>query len=351
MKILFVVSALHGGGAERVIATLASRYAQSGDEVTILMTAGDACVYPLHKKVKIISIGQQSHGNPFVQIGRLMRMRNYFKAHRASRIVSFGTSINLFTILASLGLKNRVIVSERNDPDRCNYKALRNVIYHLGRGFVFQTEDARAHFPVSIQRRGVVIPNPIRRDLPTVYSGTREKKIAAAGRLEPQKNHMLLLEAFAGFHEHHPEYTLHIFGKGRLEQELKKKAVALKIKDYVVFEGFRSDILETIRTYGMYVLSSDYEGISNSLMEAMALGIPCIATDCPIGGSALCIKHGVSGLLVPTGERAALQAAMEKLAGDVALSSRIGENAAEIRNTFAEEKIADRWRSYIDGEN
>ena len=351
MKIVFVVSALHGGGAERVVATLASRCAQSGDEVTILMTAGDACVYHLHERVKVLSIGQQSHGNPLVQLGRLFRLRSYFKMHPDSRIGSFSTSINLFTIVASLGLKNRVIVSERNDPNQCRYKVLRNGIYRFGRGFVFQTKEARAHFPASIQRKGIVIPNPLRKGLPAVYTGVREKKIAAAGRLEPQKNHRLLLEAFAGFHKKYPEYTLHLFGEGRLEGPLREKAVMLQIENYVIFEGFRSDILETIRTYDMYVLSSDYEGISNSLMEAMALGLPCVATDCPIGGSALCIRHGRNGLLVPAGNRAALQAAMEKLAGDRAVSARVGKHAAKIRERFAEEKIADRWRSYIDGEN
>lgn len=347
MKIIFVTSALHGGGAERVIATLANRFAAMGDDVTILMTAGDECVYPLHKRVHLYSAGQASHGNPAVQIKRLFRMRQYFRAHPDSRIVSFSTSINLFTIIAALGLPNRVIVSERNDPNRCSYRKLRDLVYAFGQGFVFQTKQARGCFPAKIRNKGTVIPNPIRADLPAVFSGDREHKIAAAGRLEPQKNHMLLLEAFAGFHSNFPEYTLHIFGKGFLEQVLKDRAAELKIERFVVFEGFRSDILETIRTYGMYVLSSDYEGISNSLMEAMALGLPCISTDCPIGGSALCIRDGINGLLVPVNDASALQKAMEKAAGDQAFADRLGRNGARIRERFAEEKVADLWRAWI----
>lgn len=349
MKIVFVVSALHGGGAERVIATLAGRFAMLGDQVTILMTAGNESVYPLHPHVELLSIGQPSQGSLAVKIRRLLRMRKYFKAHRDSRIVSFSTSINLFTIIAALGLKNRVIVSERNDPNQCAYQKLRNLIYGFCRGFVFQTEQARACFPEKIQKRGVVIPNPVRKELPEPYAGRREKKIAAAGRLEPQKNHMLLLEAFAGFHERFPDYTLHIFGKGSLEHSLKERAAALKIEDKVIFEGFQSDILERINTYGMYVLSSDYEGISNSLMEAMALGLPCISTDCPIGGSAMCIQNGENGLLVSVGDAKALQAAMERVAGDNDFASRLGEHGIKIREMFAEEKIAGTWRDYIDG--
>lgn len=349
MKIIFVVSALHGGGAERVIVTLANHFVRLGDEVTILMTAGEESVYALHPDVRLLSIGQPSQGNPLVQIRRLLRMHRYFRRHRGSRIVSFSTSINLFTIVAALGLKNRVIVSERNDPQRCSYPQLRNLIYRLCQGFVFQTEQARDCFPEKIRSRGIVIPNPVRKDLPEPSSGQREKKIAAVGRLEPQKNHMLLLEAFAGFRRRFPDYTLHLFGQGSLEQMLRERAAALKIEDQVIFEGFRSDILERIKTYGMYVLSSDYEGISNSLMEAMAMGLPCISTDCPIGGSAMCIRDGEDGLLVPVGDAARLQAAMEQMAVDAGFAVHMGENAARIRERFAEEAVASSWRDYIDG--
>ncbi len=349
MKIIFVTSALHGGGAERVLVTLANWCVRAGDDVILLMVAGEEHVYQLDNAVKMISIGQPSFGNPWIQIKRLYRMRRFFLAHKDSRIVSFSTTINLFTIIASVGLTNRVIISERNDPERCSYKALRNLIYGLGKGFVFQTEMAQKCFPAYIRKRSIVIPNPIRRQLPHNFDGMREKKIAAVGRLEPQKNHRLLLEAFAGFQKSFPAYELHIFGTGKLEQELKNVVKEKNLDDCVIFEGFKKDVLEIIRSYEMFVLSSDYEGISNSLMEAMALGISCIATDCPAGGSALCIQHGINGLLVPVGNVAELQAAMEELASDMELLSRIGKRAVQIRDTFAEECIVSTWRDFING--
>lgn len=349
MDVTFVVSALHGGGAERVIATLANYMAGRDDNVTILMTAGDEVVYRLEENIRLISIGQASGGNPLVQVKRLAAMRQYFKAHRQSHIVSFSTTINLFTIIASLGMGMDVIVSERNDPNRFHHKWLRNMIYEMGDRFVFQTEEAAKCFSKAIRKRSSVIPNPIRTGLPKVYTGEREKKIAAVGRLEPQKNHRLLLEAFAGFHERFPEYTLHIYGKGKLEQELKSFASELHIESHVVWEGFREDILERIRTYSMYVLSSDYEGISNSLMEAMALGLPCISTDCPIGGSALCIQDGENGRLTPIGDGRALQDAMEWIAQDDSRAEAMGQRAAGIRERFSEEKICELWRSFIEG--
>lgn len=345
--IIFVISALHGGGAERVIATLANYYAKEQIRVTILMVAGTESVYPLDRNVELLSIGEPSMGNPIVQIKRIFAMRQYFKKYKESVIVAFGTSINLFVILAALGLRNKVIVSERNDPEQCRYKPLRNLIYAFGRHFVFQTEDAKKCFPVRIQHNGTVIPNPIRKDLPEAYHGVRDKKIAAVGRLEPQKNHKLLLEAFADFAKVFPEYELHIFGKGRLEQELKEYACSLGIDARVVFEGFRKDVLEVIKSYTMYVLSSDYEGISNSLMEAMAVGLPCISTDCPIGGSAMCIQNGVNGLLAPMRDKEALCKAMMRIAKDPQMAYDMGGNAAQIRDTFSEEKIADMWREYM----
>lgn len=356
MKIVFVVSAMNGGGAERVVATLANRFAVQGDDVTILMVAGDTSVYPLHKDVKQLSIGQPSGGNPFVQIKRIASMRKYFKVHKDCHIVAFSTRINMFAILAAAGIPVSMTVSERNDPNQYNHIGMRNSIYKFGAKngvkFVFQTKDAQMCFRDMIGRNSTVIANPLRSNLPVpavLRFSEREKKIAAVGRLEPQKNHMVLLDAFAGFHQSFPEYELHIFGQGSLEQELRNEADHLGIAEYVTFEGFRKDILEAIKTYAMYVLSSDYEGISNSLMEAMALGLPCISTDCPIGGSALCIQDGENGRLTPIGDARALQEAMEWIAQDDSRAEAMGQRAAGIRGRFSEEKICELWRAFIEG--
>lgn len=343
MEIVFVTSALHGGGAERVIVSLANYFSGQGDTVTVLMTAGSEVAYEVAPEVRVCSIGRASRGNVWIQIQRLMHMRRFFKTHRDSKIIAFSTTMNLYTILASLGLGNDVIVSERNDPARCRYKLFRNLVYRFGKRFVFQTEEARMCFPPHIRNKGVVIPNPLREGLPDVWSGERERKIAVVGRLEPQKNHAMLIRAFAGFVKKFPEYELCIFGKGGLEQELKHMAKDLGIGEKVSFPGFRKNVLEIIRSYRMFVLSSDYEGIPNSLMEAMALGIPCISTDCPIGGPELCIKDGENGILIPVGAYRELQTAMEKIAGNERLAKELGKNAEEIRKRFSVEEVGQAW--------
>lgn len=127
-----------------------------------------------------------------------------------------------------------------------------------------------------------MIPNPVEIGGTKVWAGMREKRIVAVGRLEPQKNHKLLIEAFACFREQDPEYTLELYGKGSMERELRDLTESLGIASSVIFRGFSEHVREEIRGAAMYVLSSDYEGISNSMLEALALGVPVIATDCPL---------------------------------------------------------------------
>ena len=120
-------------------------------------------------------------------------------------------------------------------------------------------------------------------------------------------------------------------------------AEELGMRRRVMFRGFSSHVLADIRTAAMYVLSSDYEGISNSMLEAMALGLPVIATDCPIGGSRMYIRDGVNGLLVPVGDEEALARAMERLADEPAFGESLGREAVKLRGELTTAKIADKF--------
>lgn len=236
-----------------------------------------------------------------------------------------------------------MLSSERNDPASFGNSKTRVIAYRSSSGIVFQTQEAKEFFPKQIQKKGWVIPNPLRDDLPLPYTGKRKKTVVCVGRFEKQKNHRVLLKAYAKFILKHPEYTLHLYGKGSLEHEIRVLAGDLHIETKVVFEGFRKNVMAEILDAGMFVLSSDYEGISNSLLEAMAVGIPVISTDCPCGGSRMCIRSGINGYLVPVGDVEALRASMEKIAEDEELSSRLGKEAVGIRTVFSAEKIAEKW--------
>lgn len=348
MRIIFIIADMPGGGSERVLANLADEFVERGIEVKLMMTAGEQVAYPLNKKIEVMSLGAQSGGSILKRIKRIVKMRQIFCDNADSYFISFGTETNLFSIIASGFLPNRLIISERNDPNQCEFPKLRDLLYRFSDFFVFQTEDARDCFSGAIRQRSAVIPNPLNKELPEVFKGERRKVVAAVGRLTAQKNHALLLRAFEEFQRDFPEYQLWIYGIGELLNALKEQAETLGIEDKVRFMGFMPDVLEQIRDCSMYVLSSDYEGISNSLGEAMAVGIPVIATDCPIGGSRMCIENGKNGFLVPMQDSSTLAEVMKNLAGDKELSDALSVMASAVRDTYSVGRIADLWLEVLE---
>ena len=270
-------------------------------------------------------------------------MRRYYRKNRNCYIFSFCVRGTIFSVLAAAGIPHRLLVSERNDPTRITGQRLRDWSYRKAEKLILQTEDMRRCFAQDLQQKSAVIPNPIADDMPEPYRGERKKRIVSVGRLEPQKNHKLLLDAFAEFHKNYPEYELHIFGVGELDKDLRRQAGELGIGDRVVFRGFSSNVQQEIRDSAMFVLSSDYEGISNSMIEALAMGVPVISTDCPVGGSRMYIENGVSGLLTPVGDWKALAEAMLKIAGDSAFADGLSANGVKAAKRYGLKNIADRF--------
>lgn len=347
MKVIFVIVSMGGGGAERVISILANQFVKRGIDVTIMMTAGDEVAYELDERIHLFCAGKSSGGSMKKRIDRIRNMRKVFKENRDSIIISFGPGTSFFAVTADLFLKHKFIISERNDPAICPYPKLRNIVYNRAEKLVFQTEDAMRCFPQKIQQKGCVIPNPISDKLPESYAGVRQKTIVAVGRLEDQKNYVLLLNAFHKFHEEYQDYELHIYGKGSLQEKLEQQIRDMGLTDAAFLKGFQSNVPEQIKTAGMYVLSSDYEGVPNALLEAMAVGLPVIATDCPIGGCHLCIEDGINGLLIPVKNEEELVKAMKKVADSPDMARSMGEKATEVRMRFSEENITDKWEEIL----
>ncbi len=342
-KIVFVLPDMPGGGTERVVAMLANEYARRGYQVAILLFAGSRTAYPLDERIEVFIAGQASGGNPLIQIRRLVKMRRFYRANAGCHIFAFSVRGSIFSAIAAAGIPHSFLVSERNDPSRMSGKWLRDWSYRRADRIVLQTEDMKECFAENIRKKSVVIPNPVAGGMPEPYTGERQKRIVSVGRLQPQKNHKLLLDAFAAFCKIHPDYELHIFGVGELENDLKKQAAALGIDEKVFFRGFSDHVQEQIRDSAMFVLSSDYEGISNSMIEALSMGVPVISTDCPVGGSRAYIEDGVSGLLTPVGDAQALTAAMRKIAENPDFARMLSANGAGIREKYSLEKIADRF--------
>ena len=347
-NILVFVQHMTDGGAERVLSELISYWYKKGARVTVVETTPKKFKesYYMPDGVEDIKLPNTTIKLIDYAIIYLSMIRIMRKNPKAS-VLAFTEAMILKLALTFPFVKNRIVLSLRNDPvstpESKVYRRLRDWAFQKSDANVFQTTDAMHYFPQEVWKKSVIIPNPINPDIPDMYSGLREKKIVAAGRLTGQKNFKMLINAFSRLHKDFPDYCLYIYGRGELEGELRKQAEDLGIADSVVFPGFSEHIYQDIRKSALYVSSSDFEGISNSMLEALALGLPSVVTDCPAGGARLAINDHENGILVPIGDEQALYIAMKYMLENPEEAIRMGKNAAQIRERWPIEKIADRW--------
>ena len=344
-KIVFVCNHLAGGGAERVLTTLANHCAQMGHLVSIL--ALDATNrYPLHPSVNVLQI-------PATQsfFRRAVTLRKLLGNMKPDVVISFEYYVNLITSLACLGKQCKIILSERADPVTTGSgllkTPLRNFLYRFCDTLVCQTAQIKEYFPRYIQVKTALIANPLTTELPLAHAGPRNKEIVNFCRLNTCKNLPLLLRAFALFHTSHADYTLHIFGNGPLKEDLERLIQQSGLDLYIFLHPAQKDIHTRVLKSAMFVSSSDMEGLSNSMLEAMALGLPTICTDCAGGGAKMIIKNEENGLLVPRGDVQSLARAMTRLADNPAFAERLAANAVKLRQELDINNIAAKWEKYF----
>ena len=259
------------------------------------------------------------------------------------------------TLIANIGLRKKVIMSERADPraqfnnlpwkDKIGNFFMRKCgLYSLADWMVFQTHDAQSYYSEKIQRKSSIIPNPLdTAKLPERYAGEREKRIVAAGRFSEEKNFALLIDGFATFHESFPDYTLTIYGEGALRKDYEMQIQELGLGGSVKLPGFASNLPEEINKAAMYISTSNHEGISNSMLEALGMGIPTIVTDCPVGGSKMFVHTGENGVLIQMENKNELVSAMTLIATNSKYVKCISNNAIKIREQLAAPNICQRW--------
>ena len=350
MKVLFTISQLGGGGAERVVSVLANKFVSLGWLVEILMIYDKPIAYELDNRIKLISL-HSKQGRLFGTLKQIAAVRKYYKKTDADIIISFLVVVNMISVLAHFGSRIPLIVCERNDPNRnpCSkiVRMVRDAVYRFSDGNVFQTPDAKRYFENKNIKNGVVIPNPLKEHLPEPFLGERKKIFVTAVRLEKQKNIPLLIKAFARVHESHPDYSLRIFGDGPDKDELIRLCAEHNISDSVKFEGFSKNWHSLILDASCFVLPSDYEGLSNSLIEALALGIPVISTDHPIGGAKMFVENRKNGILIPVGDENALVDAMMFIIDNPDSAWQYAKNAQSIRAKLAVDAIVRKWIEYV----
>lgn len=349
MKCLFVMPGMDFGGAERVISILSGEWCGKGHEVKILLTKTPAkSSYGLDSRVELLSCCEEGKQSGIPHAGTVKAIRSYCKSWKPDVVLSLCSGVAGLTAIALTGLDIPFIYSERNDPNRKDprmlYKILRKIVENRATRYVFQTTGAQECYPQKVRAKSVVIMNPLdTKGFPVHNFGTERKEIVTVGRLEPQKNQKLLIDGFSLIKENFPDYTLTIYGEGSLRKELEAYAEEKGLRDSVLLPGTKSGIQEYIKDASLFVLTSDYEGVPNALIEAMAIGLPCVSTDCSPGGARELIHSGENGVIVKCGDPKALADAMTALLEDRDLAAKMGRNARKISQRVEKGLVSEAW--------
>lgn len=349
-KIDIITKAMTSGGAERVIAQLANYFVVRGICCRIITTDDREVMYPLNEKVKVVPIGKKSDNKVIDRVQRYKAIRKLVLLEKPDVVLSMPEDTGIYVILALLGTGIPVYVSERNNPwvmpDVKVTRFLRKVAYPFATGLIFQTEMAKSFFSPKIQKKGIVLQNPVdAARIPEPYAGKREKRFVAVGRLEPQKNFPLLIKAFAEFNKEEPDYKLTIYGEGRERKKLENLIKDLGLQNNIELPGRDKDVLNKINSAAAFILSSDYEGMPNALIESMCMGMPIISTDCPSGGPRELICDGKNGLLVRVNDINGMTDAMRKIVGEN--SKLFGENAYVTGKKLTDPYVFEEWENVL----
>ncbi|MBE5859898.1 MAG: glycosyltransferase family 4 protein [Butyrivibrio sp.] len=405
--IAMYIGSLNKGGAERVMCNLAEYFKKRGFRVTMVTTYladdeyevaganwireddfaknGDALNEGYHaldvlspedvprrvyvKKSEDTGINRvfsalmpdERKGRVSNFIGRVGKLRAIWKALEPDLILSFLGKNNVMAIYSARGLGIPVVVSVRSNPSR-EYAAkglnmAMNVLFKRAAGVVVQTTGARDYFKESIRKKCVILPNSVHQSFMNeeiTEFEDREKTIVSVGRLDDNKNQILLIRAFGKIMDKHPEYRLVLYGDGPSRKKFESAADSL-MRDVsngaITFMGNASDIPAKIKSAGIFVLSSKQEGMPNALIEAMSLGIACVSTDCPCGGPRDLINNNENGILIPMGSDEemtdALADALLKLTEDNDFRKKLSENALEVRKLYSPDRINGLWEEYF----
>lgn len=352
MKVCFVTSTLKFSGAEKIISNLMYEFNKRGHEVSVIMLGRDE-PYP-EKFDYAKQYPAKTRGNKITRVlNRYKAVRKIVKDNKFDVVLSFNCVFNLDIIMALLFTGTNLIVCERNDPNydpvQWTKKLRRKIFYPFAKGFIFQTDVIKSYFSKDIQKRSAVIPNFIENTYTEcVAENKRRKVIATCARLDDfQKNQSMLIRAFSRFCEGDTEYTLEFYGDGPDMEKYKKLIKELNMEDRIKLLGRTENVNEKLKDVEIFVLPSVFEGMPNALIEAMASGLPCIATDCGGGGSAALINNMENGILIPENDEDALLEAFKIMTSDENLRIKLGKEAFKINEKLEINKIVDLWEEAI----
>lgn len=355
LKYLFITRTLRGGGAERFVATFAGFMAEQGYDVHILTYEISDQDYPVSEKVKI-------HVMPYVEDSirgkflRILRMKQALSAIDPDVLIPFIETVVTCTYIVNLLLRKKFVYTVRNSPWHAaggrSSEMMRKRIAGTVDAIMLQNEEQRDFFPGSYHNRIYIVPNPVARK----FAASRKEvyapdltRISAIGRLHTQKNFPLLISAAEALRRQNQNFCLQIFGEGDEKDSLEGIIAQKQLSDVCSLMGRTSDVEGVLKNTDLFVLSSDYEGMPNALIEALAMGVPCISSDCRTGPRSL-IKEGKTGLLFRTGDLASLTEKMSWALQHPAEMNQMGKAAREdVLNTYRIERTLSSFLEMIEG--
>lgn len=350
---LALIAYLHGaGGAERQIVLLANEMNNRGHETHLVILCDNKSLYKINSSVIIHDLSIKENLGAFRILNRYILFIKEMKKIKPDITINYNLQGAYFSLLVGRKICGKILYSERGDPYDSEYSGLlgkvRDITCKNLDAFVFQSEGAKDFFHLSSKQKAIVIHNSVvvSQDKYPIPS-TRENRIVTVGRLHPQKNPQLLVDAFALIADKYPDVTLEFYGDGDLKEEIQAKINGLGLTERVHLYPSRKDIFDCIRTARLFVLTSDYEGMPNALMEAMALGLPCISTDCRPGGARTLIESGKNGIIVPTRNVNALADKMMDILDNPRAADRMAQEAYKIGKTHTNKVTFDNWNQFL----
>lgn len=364
-RVLLFIHSLHGGGAERVAADLSAHWAAEGSEVMVVTQASaDGDVYALHPKVRREVLHTAGEGGGLrgilSNIQRVRALRRVVKSFRPDIVLGMMTTASVLSVLACAGLNCRVIATEHTHPPSQTlsgfWQRLRRLTYPRAARVVALTRGTadwlEQHVPGS---RLAVIPNPVHFPLPraepivTPAPQDGRKRLLAVGRLHGDKGFDLLIQAFARLAPSHPGWDLVILGEGSERQALEAQVREAGLESRISMPGRAGNVGDWYDSADLYVLTSRFEGLSNTLLESMASGLAAVSFDCDTGPREI-IREGIDGVLVrPNGDVPALCKALDAVMGDDNGRARMAQAATDVRDRFSAARVLQKWQELFDG--
>ncbi|PKM55157.1 MAG: hypothetical protein CVV00_05150 [Firmicutes bacterium HGW-Firmicutes-5] len=351
-RILFIIHDINYGGAAKMLSYLANSLSDVGYDVHVYTYMGESLNYKLNKSIKY------HYRNP-IKRDRLRRflepfipVRKVIKTINPNIVISFLTNANLYTIFGTSFTNIPVILCERGDPFMENNfeNKIKKFFYNFSEGFVFQTEGARDFYNKAIKSKSAIIPNPVTVKVTEIIPyEDRSNDIVFVARFDiKQKRQDLMVDAFEKITKENKNLKLVFYGEGEDKELIEKKVYDLNIGKRVVFAGKVKNIGEYIKFAKYCVLTSDFEGIPNAIIEALSLGVPVVATDCSPGGAKLLVKNGINGFLVPRGNAESISRSILYLEQNPDEAKKFAKEAVKIHSEFSPDKILNDWINYIE---